>query len=118
MRTSGAERGRRPWITPSSPAELEEFWITEYPEIDRASGKIRILEENGYTLAGYFIVHPDSWLENYYNPMEARFTTFLERNHHAAGATKIVEEHREEINFCQTYRDHYSYGFCAAGKNG
>jgi cyclopropane fatty-acyl-phospholipid synthase-like methyltransferase len=105
------------WITNSRPKEIEDFWKSEYPEIDVASNKIKILEDNGYTLAGYFYLDQNSWIENYYKPLEERCTAFLERNKYADTAKAIVEEHRREMELYQSFKDYYSYGFYIARKN-
>jgi ubiquinone/menaquinone biosynthesis C-methylase UbiE len=89
------------WITNSRPKEIEEFWTQEYPEIDTASNKIKILENNGYTLVGYFHLTQNSWIENYYKPMEDRFETFLERNNNSELAKKVVKENKSEMELCQ-----------------
>jgi ubiquinone/menaquinone biosynthesis C-methylase UbiE len=104
------------WLTNSRPREIEEYWQKEYPEIDTAAGKIRILEQNGYSLVGYFVLSPDSWLKNYYQPMEENFSVFLEKHHHSASANRVVEEHQEEIRLYQKFKDYYSYGFYIAQK--
>jgi len=104
------------WITNSRPKELKEYWNKEYPEIDTASNKIRILEENGYSPVGYFILSQNSWLENYYKPMEKRFSAFLEDHNNSEMARNIVEEHKEEIRKYKKYKDYYSYGFYIAKK--
>jgi ubiquinone/menaquinone biosynthesis C-methylase UbiE len=105
------------WITNSRPKEIEEFWTQEYPEIDTASNKIKILENNGYTLVGYFYLTQNSWIENYNKPMEARFETFLKRNNNSELARKVVKENKAEIELYQKYKDYYSYGFYIAKKN-
>lgn len=102
------------WITKARPKEIEDFWQKAYPEIDTASNKIKILAENGFTLVGYFILSPDSWLKNYYDPMEKRFDMFLAKHNHSALAQKIVAEHEEEIQWYKTFKDYYSYGFYVA----
>ncbi|MCD4652912.1 methyltransferase domain-containing protein [bacterium] len=104
------------WTTNSRPKQIEEYWNSEYPEIDTASNKIRILEENGYTPVGYFVLTQDSWLENYYKPMEKRFSIFLERNNNSEMARKIVEQEKAEIKNYMKYKDYYSYGFYIAKK--
>ena len=104
------------WITNSRPKEIEEYWNKEYPEIDTASIKIRILEENGYSPVGYFILSQNSWIDNYYKPMEKRFSAFLEKHNYSEMARNIVEEHKEEIRKYQKYKDYYSYGFYIAKK--
>lgn len=105
------------WITQSRPKDLEDFWNAEYPEIDIASNKIRQLESNGYTLVGYFYLSPDSWIDNYYRPLEAGFEDFLARNAHSELAQKVVEDTKAEIEMYHEYKGYYSYGFYIARKN-
>ena len=105
------------WITQSRPKEIEEFWKSEYPEIDTASNKIKQLENNGYSLVGYFYLSQDSWLDTYYKPMQARFKNFLKRNNNSELARKVVEDNQAEINLYQKFKDYYSYGFYIARKN-
>jgi cyclopropane fatty-acyl-phospholipid synthase-like methyltransferase len=105
------------WITRSRPKEIEEFWKSEYPEVDTASNKIKQLEDNGYTLVGYFYLSQDSWIESYYKPMQERFETFLQRKDNSELARKVVEEYKSEINLYLKYKDYYSYGFYIAKKN-
>ena len=104
------------WITNSRPKELEEYWNKEYPEIDTASNKIRILEENGYSPVGYFILSQNSLIDNYYKPMEKRFPAFLEKHNNSEMASNIVKEHKGEIRKYEKYKDYYSYGFYIAKK--
>jgi SAM-dependent methyltransferase len=105
------------WITNSRPKEIEDFWKQEYPEIDIASNKIKILENNGFTLKGYFHLEQNSWIENYYKPMEERFETFLERNNNSELARKVINDNKFEIELYEKYKDYYSYGFYIAKKN-
>jgi cyclopropane fatty-acyl-phospholipid synthase-like methyltransferase len=104
------------WTTNSRPKEIEDYWNGEYPEIDTASNKMRILEENGFSPVGYFTLSQASWIENYYKPMEKRFLPFLEKNNNSEIANKIIEEYKEEIRMYQKYKDSYSYGFYIAKK--
>ena len=104
------------WITNSRPKEVEDYWNKEYPEIDTASNKIRILEENGYSLVGYFFLSQNCWIENYYKPMEKRFSSFLEKHNNSEMAKNIIVEHKEEIRKYKKYKDYYSYGFYIAKK--
>ena len=104
------------WITNSRPKEVEDYWNKEYPEIDTASNKIRILEENGYSLVGYFFLSQNCWIENYYKPMEKRFSSFLEKHNNTEIAKNIIVEHKEEIRRYKKYKDYYSYGFYIAKK--
>ncbi|WP_375583245.1 class I SAM-dependent methyltransferase [Cyclobacterium xiamenense] len=105
------------WITQTRPEEIEEFWKAEYPEVNTASNKIKQLENNGYSLVGYFYLGQDSWIETYYKPMQARFEHFLKRNNYSELARKVVEDNQAEIDLYQKFKDYYSYGFYIARKN-
>lgn len=104
------------WITNSRPNEIEKHWNNEYPEIDTASSKIKILEENGFSPVGYFILPENSWIENYYKPMEGRFDDFLRKHDNSEIAKNIVDNEREEIRKYKKYKDYLSYGFYIAKK--
>jgi len=104
------------WLTATRPADLEEHWKREYPEIGMASEKIKVLEDNGYKLVGYFPLPTSCWIENYYSPMEARFESFLTEQSHSEEAKQLVEGEVIEIELYKKYSDYYSYGFYVAQK--
>ena len=104
------------WLTGSRPAEIEEHWNSEYPEIDTASGKIKLLEENGFSPAGYFTLPEESWIDTYYKPMEERFASFLEKHNNSEAAKSLVAGEKEEIKKYRTYKEYLSYGFYIAKK--
>lgn len=106
------------WLTDSRPKAIDDFWQSEYPEIDIASNKIKHLEKNGFALAGYFYLSQDSWITNYYKPLAAQFDTFLQHHNNSELARKVVEDHKAEIDLYQRFKDYYSYGFYVARKNG
>ena len=104
------------WLTNSRPKEIEEYWNNEYPEIDTASNKIKILEENNFSPVGYFILSEDSWMDSYYKPMEKRFDDFLRKHDNSKIAKSFVEAEKEEIRKYKKYKDYLSYGFYIAKK--
>ncbi|MBV5307398.1 MAG: methyltransferase domain-containing protein [Desulfobulbaceae bacterium] len=104
------------WTTASRPQELQKYWEGEYPEIDTASAKIDILEKNGYSPMGYFVLPEHCWLDNYYRPMQDSFKNFLNRNHNSKGARAIVEAENREIELYEKYKTYYSYGVYIATK--
>jgi SAM-dependent methyltransferase len=106
------------WLTDMRPAELQRHWDREYPEIDMASAKIRVLEKHGYTPVGYFVLPERCWLDEYYRPMQARFDDFLERHGNSAEACAIVDAEQHEISLYETYKGHISYGVYIARKLG
>lgn len=105
------------WITASRPLELQKYWEGEYPEIDVASSKIGVLEKNGYSPIGYFVLPEHCWLDNYYRPMQNSFKDFLNRNGNSKEARAIVEAENREIELYEKYKAHYSYGVYVARKS-
>ena len=106
------------WITAARPLELQKYWEGEYPEIDVASSKIGVLEKNGYSPIGYFVLPEHCWLENYYRPMQDSFEDFLNRNGNSEEARAIVKAENREIELYEKHKTYYSYGVYVARKLG
>ena len=104
------------WTTGSRPEEIQSHWDREYPEIDVASAKIRVLEKNGYSPIGYFVLPEYCWLDQYYQPMQARFEDFLSRNGNTEEARAIVTAEKQEIDLYERYKSYLSYGVYVARK--
>lgn len=104
------------WLTNERPTELERHWNREYPEVDTASAKIKILEENGYSPVGYFALSERCWLDNYYRPMQQRFADFLSRNADSAAARTVVEAEEKEIALYERHSAFVSYGYYIAAR--
>lgn len=98
------------WLTATRPLELQSHWEKEYPEIDVASAKIRVLEQHGYSPEAYFILPMHCWLENYYQPMQNRFDAFLDRHGRSDQAKAIVEAEKSEIALYEKHHTYFSYG--------
>ncbi|MCB0370112.1 MAG: class I SAM-dependent methyltransferase [Bdellovibrionales bacterium] len=104
------------WITNDRPEELTKYWENEYPQVDTASSKMKLLEQNGYTPEAYFYLPTDCWIENYYGPLSKNFDDFLEGSNNKELAKQIIERERTEITFYEKYKDYYSYGVYIAKK--
>lgn len=100
------------WLTEERPAEIEDFWSREYPEIGTAVAKTACLERAGYTPIGTFVLPERCWTENYYRPLQDRLARFL----HNAEAHGLVAAERREISLYEQYHRYYSYGFYVARK--
>lgn len=103
------------WLTKERPAEIQQHWDAEYPEIATASNKIKVLEEHGFVLKGYFPLPESNWLENYYTPLENTFDSFVAK-HDSDDARAIVETEKAEIALYKKHQNYYSYGFYIAQK--
>lgn len=104
------------WLTAERPAELEQHWQQEYPEVDMASEKIAQLETHGYSLEGYFPLGKTCWLDNYYRPMQMQFETLLKMHNHSEAAQAIISAEQAEISLYERYADFVSYGYYIARK--
>jgi hypothetical protein len=87
-----------------------------YTETDTTANKIKIPEDNGYSLTGYFVLSQVSWTENYYKPLEKEFPAFLKRHYQSPAAKKVVNDYRREIKIYDVFKKYYSYGFYIAQK--
>lgn len=104
------------WLTAERPAELQSYWERVYPEIDVASEKIAVLERLGFRPVGYFILPETCWVDNYYQPLQNGFDTFLHRHRENSQAGHIIERELAEIALYKKFRQFFSYGFYVAEK--
>ena len=104
------------WLTDRRPDEIQAYWDSQYPEIDTASSKIRLLEKAGYAPLGYFVLPEHCWLNNYYHPLQRRFTEFLSRHSNSDEAQTIVAAEIQEIKMFEQFKAYFSYGFYIASK--
>ena len=104
------------WLSQNRPDELTTYWTDMYPEIATAAEKIKCLEENGFVLKGYFPLPESCWIDNYYDPLQTRFSRFLAK-HAGEEAKSIIDAEISEIAVYQECGDHYSYGFYIAQKS-
>lgn len=102
------------WLRPDPPEEIRRHWEAEYSEIATAPNKIRILEDAGYDLLGYFTLPPDCWIAAYYEPTAKRIPDFLNRHHGQPAAAELAEMESQEADLYRRYRDWFSYGFYIA----
>ena len=102
------------WLTRERPADLEQHWMREYPEVATASAKLAILENNGFSPAGYFPLPTRCWLDNYYRPMQSRFAGFLARHDNSEAAAAIVAAEEHEIALYERNAAFVSYGYYVA----
>ncbi|PJE80110.1 Demethylrebeccamycin-D-glucose O-methyltransferase [invertebrate metagenome] len=105
------------WLTYHRPEAITEHWEREYPEVATAAEKIAQLEKHGYKLLGYFPLREHCWTDNYYQPLQQRFESFVaECGDQSASALSIVEEHKKEIQLYTQFKDFFSYGVYVAEK--
>ncbi|NEQ98944.1 MAG: methyltransferase domain-containing protein [Cyanothece sp. SIO2G6] len=104
------------WLTASRPAEIDEYWQNEYPEIGTVANKLSVIERQGFSPLAFFVLPPACWLDHYYGPLEQKFAAFLEHHGHSDQAQALIASQQQEIALYRTYQAYFSYGFYIAQK--
>lgn len=104
------------WLTYERPAEIETYWNHEYPEIDTAKGKIKTINESGYQLIDHFILSEESWLNNYYGPLEEELHRIEMEDSLDDELKEIVQSYQNEIDLYKRFKEYFGYGFYLAKK--
>lgn len=99
------------WITKERPAEIEEYWKREYPEIDSISNKVAQIEKANYSPIATFILPEECWTENYYAQESAIEDDFLRKYPNNETAKEWVKREKDEIKLYKQYKEYYGYVF-------
>ncbi|MBN1182011.1 MAG: class I SAM-dependent methyltransferase [Bacteroidales bacterium] len=104
------------WFTEERPAEIHDFWVGEYSEIDTISNKISQMQKAGYIPVATFILPENCWTEHYYAPQVHILDVFLRDHARNKTAVELVANQRHEAQLYEKYKEYYGYVFYI-GKN-
>ncbi|MBN2747559.1 MAG: class I SAM-dependent methyltransferase [Bacteroidales bacterium] len=99
------------WFTNERPAEINDFWVDAYPQIDTIPNKVRQLQESGYIPVANFILPENCWLDHYYAPQVKAQEDFLRKYKGNQTAEAFIENERREAQLYRRYKDFYGYVF-------
>jgi SAM-dependent methyltransferase len=99
------------WFTENRPAEIENFWMDAYPEIDTISNKIAQIQRAGYIPVATFILPEYCWTENFYVPQIMAQEVFLKKYSGNKSAEEFVTNQRHEAQLYCKYKGYYGYVF-------
>lgn len=99
------------WFTPERPAEIEQFWLDAYPEIDTIPSKVAIMQKAGYIPVATFILPENCWTEHFYAPQVTAQKLFMEKYAGNQNAMRLVENLLHEAQLYARYKDYYGYVF-------
>jgi ubiquinone/menaquinone biosynthesis C-methylase UbiE len=99
------------WFTEDRPAEIDEFWMDAYPEIDTIPNKIAQMQKAGYIPVAAFVLPDNCWLEHFYAPQANAQTVFLEKNAGNKAAAEFIANQRHEDQLYDEYKEYYGYVF-------
>jgi SAM-dependent methyltransferase len=99
------------WFTPERPAEIEDFWNSEYPYIDTVPNQVAILQGCGYIPVAAFILPPECWSEEFFRPQPAVQERFLQKHRENKVAEEFIANMRYEAELFTQYGEYYGYTF-------
>jgi SAM-dependent methyltransferase len=99
------------WLDDNPPAEMEELFIGECPDIGDANARRKAVAEHGYRLLGDFVLPEVGWWENYYVPLGECLKSF--RLSHAGNpeALDVASRSQREIDLYRRHAGTYGYVF-------
>ena len=99
------------WFTEERPAEINEFWMDAYPEIDTIPNKVTQMQKAGYIPVATFILPENCWTEHFYVPQVAAQEAFLKKYADNTTAKELVSNQRYEVQLYNKYKEYYGYVF-------
>jgi len=99
------------WFTEERPAEIQEFWDANYPEIDTIPNKIDQMQKAGYIPMAHFILPEYCWLDEFYAPMPKVSEEFLARHRGNHTAEEFIKMNDREVELYKRYKEYYGYVF-------
>lgn len=99
------------WFTDERPAEINDFWIEAYPEIDTIPNKVGQMQKAGYIPVATFILPENCWTEHFYALQAEAQEKFLKKYAGNITAEKLIFYQRHEAELYCKYKDFYGYVF-------
>lgn len=99
------------WLTNNRPAEINDFWLNAYPEIDTIPAKVTQMQKAGYIPVATFILPENCWTEHFYVPQAAIQESFLKKHAGNKSAEALVSNERHEAHLYSKYKEYYGYVF-------
>lgn len=99
------------WFTDERPAEINDFWIEAYPEIDTIPNKVGQTQKAGYIPVATFVLPENCWTEHFYALQAEAQEKFLKKYAGNKTAEKLIFYQRHETELYYKYKDFYGYVF-------
>lgn len=99
------------WFTPERPAEIEDFWNANYPDIDTIPVKVAQMEQAGYIPVAHFILPENCWTEHFFEPLELVKEAFLKKYKGNEMVANFIQMQQHEESLYRKYKEYYGYVF-------
>ena len=99
------------WFTEDRPAEINDFWMDAYPEINTIPNCLAIMQKAGYIPMASFIIPESCWTDNFYKSHTSFQDIFI--NKYAGNKTveDFINYERYEAQMYDKYKKYYGYAF-------
>lgn len=99
------------WFTPERPAEIYDFWMEYYTEIDTIPNKVAQIQNAGYIPVATFILPENCWTEHYFAPCCKIQEAFLKKHQRSKIVEELIAGQRREMELYHKYKEFYGYVF-------
>ena len=99
------------WLTEDRPAEIADFWMDAYPEIDTISNCIAKMQKCGYIPIASFIIPEYCRTDNFYLTHISFQEIFLKEHAGKKCVKEFIEWERYEAQMYNKYKKYYGYVF-------
>lgn len=104
------------WLTENRPAEIENYCMPHFPEMDTISNKVAQIQTAGYMPVANFILPEICWTDHYFTPMIRAQEMFLDKYAGNKIAEEFVELQCYDAEMYRRYKEFYGYVFFIAKK--
>lgn len=93
------------WFTDERPAEINDFWMDAYPEINTIPNKLAQMQKAGYIPVACFCIPENCWIEHFYMPQVEAQENFLRKYAGNQAAEELIANQRHEQQLYYKYKD-------------
>ena len=104
------------WFTEERPAEIHDFWMSVYSEIDTIPNKVAQIQKAGYIPVATFILPEYCWTENYFTPLIKAREIFSQKYPGNKTVGELMKFGQHEAELYRKYKEFYGYVFYIAKK--
>ena len=104
------------WFTEERLAEIHDFWMSVYTEIDTIPNKVAQIQKAGYVPVATFILPENCWTKHYFAPQAKAEEIFLKKHVGNKTAEELVASNHHEAELYSKYKAFYGYTFFIAKK--
>lgn len=104
------------WFTDERPAEIHNFWMDAYAEMDTIPNQVAKIHKAGYLPVAAFILPENCWTDHYFTPKKTVQEMFLKKYAGNKSAEEFSRLQFYEEELYHKYKEFYGYTFFIAKK--